>query len=400
MAVVTDSLARTESSIRFAVSSNGKTPSGIETVAVAAPGTTPGGTLNAANQDSILNLAAAWQAVEFILVGDCCNSQANFNAGSTVVVRTTVHNGTTNAPTCLLTGYTGETNNLTLVGATALATGPSPAIQTNQSNIAGTAASCSSAAGVGDPHLQTFSGLLYDFQATGDFILAEATDFAVQARHVSGAPTWPNVAVNAAVATRMGDSRVAICAGEAPLVVDGTPASLDDGKVLSLPSGVDILRFGNVYLVVDQSGNSMRAVVNSTWIDVSVGLGMWPTDVHGLLANRDGNLEQVEGRDGTVLNVPLSFEALYGKYAESWRVRPDESLLTVCGEEKEHGVPSAPFFAKDLDPAVAERTRRACLQAGVKEGPLLDACTLDVAVLGKEAATVYVGAAPPNAVGQ
>src|SRR5205809_7619727 len=112
----------------------------------------------------------------------------------------------------------------------------------------------------------------------------------------------------------------------------------------------------------------MRAVVNSTWIDVSVGLGMWPTDVHGLLANRDRNLEQVEGRDGTALNVPLSFEELYGKYAESWRVRPDESLLTVCGAEKEHGGPRAPFVAKDLDPAVAERTRAACLQGGAKEG--------------------------------
>jgi hypothetical protein len=36
----------------------------------------------------------------------------------------------------------------------------------------------------------------------------------------------------------------------------------------------------------------------------------------------------------------------------------------------------------------------------VKKGPLLDACTLDVAVLGRsDAAQIYVGAPKPAAVG-
>ena len=37
---------------------------------------------------------------------------------------------------------------------------------------------CAAATSVGDTHLKTFSGMLYDFQASGDFTLARiGTDF-------------------------------------------------------------------------------------------------------------------------------------------------------------------------------------------------------------------------------
>ena len=44
--------------------------------------------------------------------------------------------------------------------------------------------------------------------------------------------------------------------------------------------------------------------------------------------------------------------------------------------------------------------RAVCTAAGVKAGPLLEACTLDVAVIGQDAAAkVFVGAPAPIAVG-
>jgi len=362
--------------------------------------TTGGGSVNAANQDSILNLAAGWHGVEFVLVGDCCLSQANFNANATIVVNTVVHHGSTAAPTCVVEGFTGETNNLTLVGTPPLPTQSAPTIQSTQSNIAGSAASCSAASGIGDTHLRTFGGLLYDFQASGDFILAQTTDFVVQTRQVSGAPTWPNASINQALATQMGSTRVAICLAETPVVVDGKPTAVSDGGVLSLPSGVDVVRIGNVYLVSDQSGNSLRAVLNGGWIDASVGLGRWPTDVAGLLANPPGSLIDLVASDGTVFKTPISFEDLYQRYGESWRVAPADSLLSDCGPATEAGNPSRPFFAKDLDAPTRDRAQAICIKAGVKEGPLLDACTIDVAVLGEAAANAYVGATPPAAVGQ
>jgi streptogramin lyase len=76
-----------------------------------------GDNLYAVSQDSVLFLAQYWNAAEFNVFGDCCYSQANFNGGVKLVVRTSVDNGTQNAPTCVLNGFTGftaETNNLTL----------------------------------------------------------------------------------------------------------------------------------------------------------------------------------------------------------------------------------------------------------------------------------------------
>jgi hypothetical protein len=354
----------------------------------------------ASNAGSMLNLGAAWKDAEFILVGDCCSSQANFNAGSTIVVRTTVHSGTTNAPTCVLEGFTGETNNLNLVGTAAVGTGPSPAVVSTQSNTLTSMASCAAANGLGDPHLVTFQGLLYDFQAAGDFVLAETRpDFVVQARQVSGAPTWPDASVNKAVATRMGKTRVAVCLPRR-VEVNGRATTIAPGSRRVLSAGVDISRTGNAYLIRGPRGDSVRAVLHDGWIDVSVGLGRRPFQVRGLLANAKNNVRQVATRGGTVLTWPISFEVLYSRYGNSWRVQRGRSLLCKA-KRVEHRNPAKAFYAEDLKREVAQRTRAICRKARVRKGPLLEACTLDVAVIGRAAAAkAFVGLRAPVAVGK
>jgi hypothetical protein len=145
----------------------------------------------------------------------------------------------------------------------------------------------------------------------------------------------------------------------------------------------------------------VRAVVNPTWIDVTVGLGHWPAKVSGLLANADGNVNKIAARDGTVLTNPFSFEDLYHRYGDSWRVASGDSLLSTCGQRNvESGNPRRPFYAKDLDRNLYDRTRAICTAAGVKGETLLDACTLDVVVIGNNAAVqVFVNAPKPTAVG-
>jgi len=359
------------------------------------------------NDDGVVGLAAGWQEAEFNVFGDAFNSQAHFNDGSTIVVRTTVHNGTNNPLICDPVGFTGESNDLTLAGTAAVPAGPAPAIVFTESNTLATAAGCAVAQGIGDTHLTTFSGLLYDFQASGDFLLAQVgADFVVQNRQASGAPRWPNAAVNTAVATRMGKTVVAICLPNR-LFVDGEAAQLGDGKALALAGGVNIARRGEVYLVSGPDGDSLRAALHAnaagtSYINVSLGLGHWPeANVHGLLANPDGDVNALALRSGTVLHEPVPFAELYGRYGDSWRVPPAQSLLTPCGARPaESGNPAAPFYARDLEPGLAERSRAICVQAGVKPGALLDACTLDVAVLGSEtAARIYVHAPAPVAVG-
>ena len=316
-------------------------------------------------------------------------------------MKNTVHNGTRNAPACSLESFTGETNNLTLVGMAPIATMASPDIEFTESNVPGSVAACAIAGGMGDTHLTTFGGLLYDFQSSGDFVLAQNDkDFLVETRQVSGAPTWPNATVNKAVATQMGKTRVAFCTAPSRLAVDGQVTDVADGQTLSLPRGVGILRTGNIYVVVDQNGNSMRAQDNGSYVNVSVGLGRWPATVRGVLANAKGSANQIETRTGTVLTSPFAFDVLYHQFADSWRVPEKESLLAVCGERVETGIPQKTFTASNLDPEVYKRARAVCTRAGVKVKSLLDACTLDVAVIGQDtAAKAFVGVRAPAVVG-
>jgi hypothetical protein len=360
---------------------------GTSAGAVSAPGT-------------MLNLGSAWNDGEFIIVGDCCGSQANFNAGSTIVVRTTVHNGTTNAPTCVSEGFTGETNNLDLVDTAAVGTGPAPYVLSRQSNTLTTLAGCQAGDGTGDTHLTTFKGLLYDFQAAGDFIYAQTgKSFVVQTRQVSGAPTWPDASVNSAVGAQIGKTRVALCLPRR-LELNGRARSLSSGARLILPNDIDVSRAGNVYVIRGTDGQRVRAVLHDKWIDVSVGLGRSPQKVVGLLANAGKSVRQVATRGGAVLTWPLPFETIYGRYGNSWRVKPSASIL--CKQKRAaRSNPARPFYAKNLEPDVARKARAICLKFGIRNTALLEACTLDVAVTGRaEAARVYRGARAPVAVGR
>src|SRR5262249_43236831 len=161
--------------------------------------------------------------------------------------------------------------------------------------------------------------------ASGDFIvLAQQVpdiigsqqvvpNFVVQARQVSGAPQWPNATVNHAIATQMGQTTAAVCLtpsavapGFTPILnVNGVDIPLADGSVFSTPD-VDIWRFGQVFTITDQTGNAVRAVVNPSWLNVSVGLGsvglgQFPANVVGPLANANGNVNQIATRGGTLL---------------------------------------------------------------------------------------------------
>jgi hypothetical protein len=374
--------------------------SATDAITVTVAGSPPFG---AAGSNYFPDLGSQWQEAEFNVFGDGGGSQATFNSGANLQVRTEVISGTNLGPGCHLKSWTGESTNLTLVNTAPASPSPlpAPALVFAESNpaAAGPVASCADAVSLGDTHLATFGHLLYDFQASGDFVLAETgPGFLVQTRQASGAPTWPNAAVNKAVAVQAGKDRVAICL-PARVLVNGRAARIRDGGHLSLPGGATVLHAGNTYHVLAPSGDSIGAVLNGSYIDVSVGLGNWPSKVRGLVADAGPKLGEVAAADGAILAAPFAFEALYGHYAQSWRVDPKRSMLNACGRGVKRGVPQKPFYATDLNQDQAKRAQVVCQRAGVKEGPVLDACMIDVAVIGPKAAAGYVRMPAPVEVG-
>jgi hypothetical protein len=208
--------------------------------------------------------------------------------------------------------------------------------------------------------------------------------------------------VNKAVAMTLGRTEAAVCLDPVRLIIDGKQYDLGEGKSLTLPTGVYVARAGNTYLFTRPSGESVSAAVNSGWIDVTVGLDhRTQARVYGLLGNVNGPMteDDLATRDRKVLKAPVSFDELYHPYDSSWRIAPRESLVTkLCGgEQNEQRIPDRPFYAQDLDPKEYKQARAVCTQIGVKDESLLDACTLDTAVLGEPAARVYAHLPPPRA---
>jgi hypothetical protein len=354
----------------------------------------------ASNADSVVDLSAYWTTAEFAVVGDGGGSEAMFGSGSTLSVRTAVDNGSTAAPTCVLEGFTAETNNLDLAPTPTFTAGANPAIESLQ-NFAGGTPSCATAHGDGDTHEMTFQNLLYDFQAQGDYELASTSSgFLVQNRQVSGAPSWPNAAVNQAIAAQVGSTDVAVCATTSkPLYVNGAATALSPGNQLSLPGGasVSLDPTGTTYLIKNAGGDSVSAAISTTtspkYINATVGLGTWPEPVHGLLANAPGstNPTAIETSTGTVLTAPYSFSEFYGTYGKSWQVSTTgkQDLLMPCGPAPTASDPNNVFYEDELPPAIDQQAQTDCEDDGVIAATLLAACTIDEAVLGTSAPVVY-----------
>jgi len=371
------------------------TGGGMDTMVMTDGGSAVG---NNTQPDSVLNLAGHWDGAEFNIFGDGFGTEATFSAGTNLGVGLAVHL-TGGTPYCADTSYTGETNNLNLQPDPVLSGGPAPSMAFGEASSAAGAA-CASGDGWGEIHLNTFRNLTYNFQAAGDFELATTGPassvgplFGVQARLVPFGP-HPNLSVSRAVAAQVGPSHVAVCLGrQVRLEINGLPAQLASGHWRALAGGGTVSRQGDTYLIRDADGDSVQAEPDSylgfSYLDVRVGLGRWPTPVQGLLASAGSDAGAVQSSGGTILTAPFQFGEFYQLYGNSWRVPAQQDLLSACGTDFASGNPTENFEVSNLPPRLQRIAQAICVRAGVKAPALLDACTLDVAVLGKEADRVY-----------
>lgn len=260
-------------------------------------------------------------------------------------------------------------------------------------NVGAVGANYACATTNGDPHLLTFDGARYDFQAAGEFVLTRASsnDLEVQVRQTTF-PGLPDVSINSGAAMNVSGDRVGIYSGP-----DGLTLRINGAETPPVASEMALPRGGKVTFrdqgltVRWPDGATFDADPIGQWgirIDVGVPAGRKGT-LEGLLGVYDGDpANDVAVRDGDVLPLPAPFDTLYPKFADSWRITQENSLFDYA-----HGQTTASFTDRTkpsreiTSDSVPNRTTAEliCRRAGVTDSQVLANCTLDVGLTGQAA---------------
>ncbi|HEY2793750.1 MAG TPA: VWD domain-containing protein, partial [Micromonosporaceae bacterium] len=241
----------------------------------------------------------------------------------------------------------------------------------------------------GDPHLTTFDGLRYDFQAAGEFVLAHDGGFQVQVRS-EPYPGSPVVAVNTAAALDMAGDRVEVdlVAGAMQLVVNGRDTALG---AVTLPHGGTIAYTAPVRPTLDltwpDGSRAEIAAISVYGLHVTV----QPSPTHsghlsGLLGDFNGATANDLVARGKTLPAQPSYDALYPGFADAWRITDATSLFTYPPGTNTATYTDRSFPRRPPATMASEAGASAlCQRIGVTDPHALADCTLDVAETGQAA---------------
>lgn len=270
----------------------------------------------------------------------------------------------------------------------------------------GASMQCSSGCGqsTGDPHLQTFDFVPYDFMAAGEFVLVRSKrgDLEVQVRQ-EPYPGSRVVSVTTGVAIRAGRDRIVVLKGTPLQVRLNGRAIMVTTRPLRLSQGVTLRSLAPEF-------KGFPGQLEVAWADGTI-LRLWAAGEEGLtvlvrpaaartgqLAGLLGNFDGKAGNDfvtrgGARIDPSViqrgtggsAYRILYRSFAERWRITKRTSLFDYAP-----GQSTATFtnrrFPEPIPPvgkaatALLARARAVCERLGIKNEAALAGCIVDVVV--------------------
>ena len=249
--------------------------------------------------------------------------------------------------------------------------------------------------GAGEPHLHTITGVHFDFQAVGEFLVVGSTN----GQHLVETRQEPfhagtSVTINTAVAADVDGDTVGVYLKEPSfLMVNGATVNALDLE-RKLPHGGKLERHGGM-VVITWPDDSLLFVTRTTeLLDYEFVPRHTPgSNLIGLIAGAgDGTTDKVASRDGSALSTtdPDFANKLYKQVGNSWRIKQAESLFHYWPGEStakftDLTMPLKPVNAASLSSDVRSKAEGICWAFGVRNEPLLDDCILDVGLTGMPA---------------
>jgi hypothetical protein len=255
----------------------------------------------------------------------------------------------------------------------------------------------------GDPHLKTFGGDEYDFQAAGEFTLVRSTsgDLDVQVRQQpedgQNDVTW-----DTAVAMRVGRTSVEVDPGltAARVLIDGRATTLHSSSVRNLNGGgtAALDATGDVF-VTWPDGSKLEVLALPPGEDVlftpsAARIG----HLEGLLTAltepatvADDHTDTLVGSSGHIYRLNPSttagFHTLYGAFADSWRITQSASLFTYSSGKttRSYDLANFPKPATGFSAGQIAKFTAICTKAGITNKELLIDCAFDVGMTGNGA---------------